>query len=264
MQPASPQYFSTSLEKGLRILKLFTADHPELGLSQIVQCTGLNKTVAYRYAKTLFQLGYLKKNPQTKLFRLGPQTLSLGFTFFRNTDLIQMAKPIIDEAFEKNKITIELDLFDEDSVVMIYRREIPEVLLPRPKMFYRAEHLHCTAVGKAILSQLPMGDLTKLFKDIPLIRKTKNTLINRDDLLADLEITRKRCYALNNEEYIAGLVTIGVPIINFQTEQVKGAISFESSIIQFSINRLEKTYSSRIIELGNEISSRVSHGLRVV
>jgi DNA-binding IclR family transcriptional regulator len=261
MGPTSPQYFSSSLEKGLRILKLFTPDHPELGLSQIVQGTQLNKTVAYRYANTLLQLGYLKKNPQTKLFSLGFQTISLGFNSIQNTDILQMARPLIDEAFEKNNITIELSLFDEDSVVMVYRREIPEVLMARPKMFYRTDHLYCTAVGKAILSQLSMADLMKLIEHIPLIKRTDNTIISMDKLLADLEKTRKRGYAINNEEYIPGLVTLGAPILNIQTKKVKGAISFESSTIQLSINRLEKIYADRIIYLGNEISKRLTYVL---
>jgi IclR family pca regulon transcriptional regulator len=66
MPGSSDQYFSTTLEKGLSILRLFDRDHTRLTLSQVSDLCGLNKTSAYRLVNTLVSLGYLKKIPKAK------------------------------------------------------------------------------------------------------------------------------------------------------------------------------------------------------
>ena len=78
MGQPTDQYFSTTLEKGLSILRLFDRDHTRLTLTQITGLCGLNKTTAYRLVNTLVSLGYLSKNPKSKVLRLGFNALVLG------------------------------------------------------------------------------------------------------------------------------------------------------------------------------------------
>ena len=45
-----------------------------------------------------------------------------------------------------------------------------------------------------------------------LVAKTKNTIVDIADLTSELEITKKRGYALSNEEYLPGLNAIAAPL----------------------------------------------------
>ena len=64
-------YFSKSLEKGLKVLSLFSGETPVLTQSEIAKTLGMNMTSTYRYINTLVELGYLEKNAKTKEIQEG-------------------------------------------------------------------------------------------------------------------------------------------------------------------------------------------------
>ena len=127
----SKQYYSVSLERGLSILRCFTPDRPVWSLKHISETIGLNKTSTYRFANTLVQLGYLKKDPQTKLMQLGPQIATFGLGYFYSNTLREIARPLIDEISDTYNITTELAFYEEDTIAVVYRREAVEAFVPR-------------------------------------------------------------------------------------------------------------------------------------
>jgi DNA-binding IclR family transcriptional regulator len=80
---------------------------------------------------TLVQLGYLRKDPNTKLISLGAQVMTLGASFYRTDDIYEVGKPLIQEAFETYQVNTELALYNEDMIVVVYRREVRESFVPR-------------------------------------------------------------------------------------------------------------------------------------
>ena len=150
--PRDP-YFSKVIEKGLRILVLFTPETPKLSLKDIVLRTRINPTSTFRFVETLIQLGYLVKDRETKLVKLGPMALALSHNIIKSFDLLQIVKPHIDEAFARSKVTIDSALVEENRLVLLYRREAKDTLtLTLPLV---STQLHCSALGKAYLSALP-------------------------------------------------------------------------------------------------------------
>ena len=152
---SSRQYYSTSLERGMSILRLFTQDRSTWTLTQISKDLDLNKTSTYRFVNTLVQLGYLRKDPNTKLISLGAQSMTLGASFYRTDDIYEVGKPLIEEAFETHQVNTELALFNEDMIVVVYRREARESFVPRFPISRRKEQFYCSSLGKAVLSALP-------------------------------------------------------------------------------------------------------------
>lgn len=73
-----------------------------------------------------------------------------------------------------------------------------------------------TASGKLYLSELPSSAQKIVLQNIGLERFTRNTIMNMDDLLEDLEFIKTQGYATDNEEFIEGMSTISVPIKNDQ------------------------------------------------
>lgn len=255
--PAKP-YYSTSLERGMSVLRLFTPDRSTWTLTQISKTLDLNKTSTFRFVNTLVQLGYLRKDPETKLISLGAQVMTLGASFYRTDDLYEVGKPLIDEAFEVYNVNTELALYNEDMIVVVYRREAKESFVPRFPISRRKEQFYCSSLGKAILSALPQHEMMEIVQDLPNEKKTANTLSNKADLIADLEKTRQRGYALNNEEWVPGLIAIAAPLTNLHTNEVKGAVCFDFSTIQHAITKVEKKYAKGIIRLASDISQLLS------
>lgn len=86
----NPEYLST-LERGLRVLKAFDEDHPEMTLSEVAARTGLPPAVARRCLITLVDLGYIGQHDRRFLLR--PAVLTIGSAFLASMQIEQVVLP---------------------------------------------------------------------------------------------------------------------------------------------------------------------------
>jgi IclR family pca regulon transcriptional regulator len=252
MADSNKIHISETLEKGLSILNLFNEHHQGLRLSEISKLLDVNKTSIYRYLNTYCKLGYLRKDPKTKLFKLGPRTVALAYTFIQGSDLVDIIKPIVDRAYLKLRVHIDVGLLHEDSIYAVYRRENKDTIHFRH--FTRGSGLHFLASGKAALAFLPEAEQIALINRMPLERKTAKTLTEKNDLLDELRKIKEKGYSLNNEEFLPGLIALGAPLINHHTARVQGAISFDASTSRYTMAQFEQEYAVPLIELAKELS----------
>ena len=111
-----------------------------------------------------------------------------------------------------------------------------------------------SSIGKAYLSTLAEDSLKEIIEKIEFTAKTRNTIVDKDQLLEEIEKTRARGYATCIEEYLPGFITIGAPLINLDTGKGLGGVSFDFSIIQKDAQAMEQKYSGLIVELAPSIS----------
>lgn len=252
MNPKST-LLSDGLEKGLRILNLFAQERDGFTLTDIARLVGINKTSVYRFVNTYCELGYLRKDPRTKLLKLGPRSVALAHSFLRNSDTWDVVKPLVDEIHSQYQVHVDVALLQGDSVFLIYRRESPETRMFRH--FTISKGLHYLATGKAALAFLPPEERLRLVAELPLERKTVRTIVYKTELLADLDRTVERGYSLNDEEFVPGLIAIGAPLIDGRTNRVVGGVSFDSSTAKYFMTDFERVYAPKIVALAKDISA---------
>ena len=246
-------YFSKSLEKGLRILCLFNRDTPVLTQSEIAKTLSLNMTSTYRYINTLVELGYLEKNAKTKEIR--PSILCLLFcaNLMRATDHLKMIKGVVDRIHREKNISIDVVFAVDDTLVRIYHRQAQETLtysLPD----YSKNCLHNTALGKAYLSSLPDDLIAEKIDGMVLVTKTEKTIVDKDELVAELKKTKARHYATSEEEYLPGLVAIGAPLFDPISGKGVGAVSFDFSVHQHTAEDIKEKYAGLVRETAKSLS----------
>lgn len=257
-KPARNAYFSKVVDRGLRILELYRPEVTSLSLKDIAAATGINRTSAFRFIDTLVQLGYLQKDPRTKLVKLGPKALNLGQNIIQSFDVLQVAKPLIDEAFRTHNVTIDSTVLDDVTLVLLHRKEalgrmvfkLPQVLPP--------SQFSCTALGKACLSAMPEDLYAKVIPLLSFERRTPRSLPNLKALEADIDDARRRGYAVNDEEYIMGVISLGAPIFG-PDGKVLGAVSCDVLADECSRTEAEKRYAPMVVDLARSISSSLSN-----
>lgn len=257
MPAHSKPYFSTSLEKGLRILSLFNRDRKSITQSEVSRLLGMNMTSTYRYINTFVTLGYLKKDSNTKRLQPGIRCLSLFNNLMQATNKLDLIRGEVDRLYEEHNITVDVALVNEETLISVYRRRAEDTLTYHLQTV-AANCLHNTSTGKSYLSALSAEDLEETVNRIPLTQKTQHTVTERWRLLEEIELTRKRGYAVSVEEYLPGLITIGAPLINTTTGSCLGAVSFDFSVIQTGHEEVEHRYAGLIIEFSGMLSEVLS------
>lgn len=248
-------YFAKTLDKGLRILNLFDSGHSSWSLTAIAQEVGMNLTSTYRLANTFIELGYLNKDPDTKLLRLGPMAVAMGNRILRGFDLNRMIEPVVDEIHHKYNVSIEISFFQSNFMVQIYNIEETATLTYSQDVV--SEFLYCTASGKSILANLPREELAELANRQSFAIRTERTISDQEGLYSDLDLVRKRGYAIDNEEYIKGLIAIAAPILNQNTKRPIASVTFTSTTLEHSMAEFEGKYSAVLCALAKRLSGMI-------
>lgn len=246
-------YFSKSLEKGLKILSLFNRETPVLTQSRIAKTLELNMTSTYRYINTLVEMGYLEKDTKSKEIR--PSILCLIFcaNLMRATNHMKMIKACVDRIHREKNISIDVAFAVDDTLVRIYYRGADESLTYSLPDFSK-NSLHNTAMGKAYLSSLPEELVAQKIDKMDLTAKTSKTIVDKTVLFAEIIKAKALNYAMSEEEYLPGLITISAPLFDPLTGSGVGAVCFDFSVLEYSAYDVKAKYADMIRETARTLS----------
>ena len=110
--------FNQSLEKGLAVLSAFGAERKTMNLAEVASAAGISKSSAQRMIFTLEALGYIRKHPQSRRYRLTLRTFDLGFNYLAADTLIDFANPFLAELCNVCDETVALT--EPDGLQMVY------------------------------------------------------------------------------------------------------------------------------------------------
>ena len=103
-----------------------------------------------------------------------------------------------------------------------------ELAWPFGLRFERGSHvpLHCTSMGKLFLSTLPAHRRALMLRSIPLYRYTENTITDVGRLEEELEKIRSTEVSTDDQEFLAGVVCVAVPVHGPKKKADRGAGGF--------------------------------------
>ena len=182
--------------------------------------------------------------------------LSLAYQIHQGFEFIQTDKPLIEQTYKEYNITIDTVLLDGDALIALYRRESKNTINFRHP--FVSKSLYARATGKAVLAFMGKEELSEFIASIKFEEKTKNTIVNKDDLLAELELIRKKGHSLANEEYLYGMNAIGAPIKNIKRDRAVGAVSFDFPAIENPIGEIERKYADAVKKLAMDLSEMIT------
>lgn len=238
-----------SLYKALKLLELFDRDHPERGVIELAKLSGMLKSSVYNIISTFAMCGYVEKNPDTGKYRLGLKVLELSNVLQNNTEHSKVLKPFMDKIAEECHETVYFAIPSGTEAIYIGASHPKGMTFTRSVVGVKVK-MYCTSVGKAMLAFL--GDA--LFQDVVAAGMTSHTpytLTNPQALADDLELTRRRGYAIDNMENEYGIRCIGVPIRDVNNEIV-GAISISGPSLRVMDEKVT-LFSSQLLHAASEV-----------
>lgn len=118
-------------------------------------------------------------------------------------------------------------------------------------------HLNTTAAGKAILAELPRERAVEIIERHGLVRRTENTITDRDELVAELDEIEETGYAVNHEEDILGITGYGVSVVRGDGT-VLGAFGIGGPVEKITSDWLEDDIISTSIGIASEFELELS------
>lgn len=240
-----------SVERAIQILRLFEA-HEKLGITEISKKLGLHKSTAYGLAHTLAVNGFVAQDEETGRYMLGTELLRIGSRV--QSSLRDIGAPHVKQIMESTRETANLVVRDGAYVVYIDKQESTHSMRICTSIGQKLP-MYCTAVGKAILANLPWSEAEDLIDESGFEPYTENTVKTKRELIGQLDQVRKNGYALDNEELEYGLVCVGVPIFGRNRVPV-GALSVSGPKQRMSADNIMKMYPE-ILRHAEEISQRI-------
>ena len=200
-----------TLQRGLAMLELLGA-HPEgLALCELDQALGLPRSTAFNLAHTLIHLGYASLQPDTGKYRLGLKMFEIGAQAMNQVDVMEVLRGCMAEIHQKIDETMHLGVMSGTDTLYIDKLDSTQSIRMTSYIGSRAP-LHCTALGKALLSTLSDDEVCRMYGDAPLEAVTPHSITDMPALLGQLERIRLRGYAVEREENNENVCCVGVPL----------------------------------------------------
>jgi DNA-binding IclR family transcriptional regulator len=161
---------------------------------------------------TLRQLGYVTYNSELHVYKLGLKAYALGKGLVSAMEITTRAQPFLATLSERTGMTSSICVLDGEqalyTAVCSGPNGAPNGVYPGKRV-----ELHCTAAGKLLLAHMRKRWLQDfLNKHHTFLQHTPNTITSPKTLCSELETTRERGYALDEEEYELGVRCLAVPL----------------------------------------------------
>lgn len=224
------------LSRAIAILNHLAQADGGASLTEVGTAVGLAASTTHRLLTSLESERYVRFDAETKLWSVGVQAFITGNGFLRTRDIVRLARPHMRTLMEASGETVNLAIEDQGAAVYLSQVECREMMRTFARLGARVP-MHCSGVGKALLSALDSALLARHIDRHGLARMTARTIISQPDLAADLAAARLRGYAIDDEEHAVGLRCVAAPIFNEHGDAV-GAVSLSGPMARITDARI--------------------------
>ena len=205
--------FVNSVAKAMRVLMAFDGSSREMSLSAIARATGFDMSAAQRFTYTLAELGFLRKDPESRTYQLSPKVFDLVYHYLAANDLIHRAGPYLLQLARETTETTNVTVLDGADIVFVVRIASQHLLNPTVIVGSRLP-AYATAPGLAMLSRLAEEEVDSILARSELKKHTLFTVAEPKAIRARLAQIRAAGYAHTEEEYFLGDISTAAPILD--------------------------------------------------
>ncbi len=206
-----------------------------MSLADLAVRLSLPKVTAHRLCMQLLEAGFVTRDVNERDYTVGPALRKLAFDTLNHGAVRGLRHQILTELVEQVGETCNITTLDGASVLYLDR---VEALRPWRLTLAVGEHvpLHCTASGKLYLALLPGPQRELLVSQITLTAMTESTITTAEALVQECAKVRTAGYALDQQEFIDGLLAIAVPIFD-EHGAIRATVAVHAPISRFSVEQ---------------------------
>jgi len=244
------------VDRALAALDVLANRSSECSLAELCIALGLHKSTVHRLMMVLQQHRLVDKNPQTGRYRLGLKLFEFGSKAVAALDPRRHARPYLDRLQRELGETVFFCILDDGQVFYLDKVESQQSIRTACTVGSRAP-AYCTAVGKAMLAELPDAEVNDIVRRWGLKAITANTITTAAALRAELRAVRSRGYAIDNEEKEEGLRCISAAVRG-HSGKLFAAISASGPAFRITKGRIPEI-GQLVMRAANDLSVEFGH-----
>jgi DNA-binding IclR family transcriptional regulator len=245
----------SSVATAIQLLKAFSEEQVDIGISELSRKLGVAKSTVHRLAATLAAEGLLEQDRETEKYRLGIALFRLGALVRRRMDISSQGRPYLYALREKTNETVHLAILDGTEIMYVYNLESTQAIRMRSDLGVR-KPAYCTAEGQAILAFQPQSVIDAVIAQ-GLTARTPQTITDPAKLTKALAMVRQRGCAIEDEESEIGMRGISAPIRN-DLGEVIAAVGLAGPVTRLSKKAIA-TFIPHVIETADQVSGRLGY-----
>lgn len=240
-----------SVDRSVRILKALSDGTKRLGVSELAESLGLAKGTVHGLLRTLRDQGMVEQNAETGKYQLGPTLLALSNSYLDVNELRSRSLAWSELLAARTGESVRVGVPHSGAVLVVHHVFRPDASLQILEVG-AVLPLHATALGKAVFAFMPEEEQSARAAS-DLARFTRNTLVTAREVEDELELTRQRRYAVEDEEAIIGEAGVAAPIFDAH-ESVIGAIGIAGPRERVAAADRVETLAPHVLEASRAIS----------
>lgn len=239
-----------SVMKALKLLDLFTEDTQELTLKEISNRANLPKPTAYRLLSSLEASNFLYKTKETEhdsRYRLGLKLLELGKLVSDNLEIRGVALPFMQQLSQDINEVVHLVIVNHNRATYIEKVESTRALRLYTRIG-KSSPLYIGSGPKMLLAYLPETKQAEILDESDLTSFNTNEVIDRKELMQELERIRRDGSAYSIGEQDADTTGISYPIYDI----------YGQVIAALTVSGMSKHFEGENLQLIQEKTKRTA------
>ena len=239
MKRAKSDDTAGAVPKALRVLEAVAARRRPLSIAEIASALDLPQPTAHRIVGSLEKLGFVGREPGRRRIVEGARFVRLGLDVLRSAAGSGARHAVLAALAKKTGESCNLGVIAGGHVVYVDRVESQWPLGLRFEPGSRVP-LHCTAIGKLLLAELPDAAVDAHLASADLTRYTAATITDARKLKAELKRTRAQGYSMDDQEFMSGVVCMAVPVRGPREGQVCAGLAISAAQARHTLGGVKR------------------------
>ncbi len=212
------------------LLEVIAQKDEFISLQGLVEETGLPKPTLHRMLQQLEAAGIIQRDGDEKHYSSGIRLRKLAENLLLNSTMHSARRTILENLRAEVGESCNLTALSSGEIIYLDRAETEAPLRFHLHPGSRVP-VHCSASGKLFLAHMSKSQRRRLIENVPLTQYTVNTITDYSMLEKDIEEAKIQGFAIDDEEFLPGLVCIAV-LIPSSTGQSNLGLAIQAPVIR--------------------------------